>query len=76
MEWRALVGATHSRGRLCHICCEERDGSRARGRPEGRPYGVVSRVMGAGTKYVDATLNAQLTSLAQYQAEREGQQGG
>ena len=32
-------------------------------------------VMGAGTKYVDATLNAQLTSLAQYQAEREGQQG-
>jgi limonene 1,2-monooxygenase len=28
-------------------------------------------IMGGGTKYVDATLNAQFASIAQYQAERE-----
>ncbi len=28
-------------------------------------------VMGSGSKFVDATLNAQLTSMASYQAERE-----
>jgi hypothetical protein len=26
--------------------------------------------MGGGTKYVDATINAQMTSIAQYQEER------
>jgi hypothetical protein len=35
---------------------------------------AYDRAMGAGDKYVTATLNAQLQSIAQYQAEREAKQ--
>jgi limonene 1,2-monooxygenase len=32
---------------------------------------AYDKVMAAGTTYVDATLNAQLTEIGKYQAERE-----
>ena len=34
------------------------------------------KVIGAGTRWVDATLGAQLTSIAAYEEERAGRAGG